>query len=65
VEFNDMSPRTGSTGSALAPISDFLAQFGVRFVATYPDYIEFGAELHVCANVLFVRPPLDATRVVA
>jgi len=65
VEFNDMSPRTGSTGGALAPISDFLARFGFRFVATYPDYMEFGNELHVVANGLFVHPPPVATRIVA
>jgi FkbM family methyltransferase len=64
LEFNDMSPRAGSTGGALAPISNFLAQFGFRFVATYPDYMEFGAEMHVGANVLFVYPPLNATGVV-
>jgi FkbM family methyltransferase len=57
VEFNDMSPRIGSTGGALTPISDFLAQFGFRFIATYPDHMEFGDEMHVGANVLFVHPP--------
>jgi FkbM family methyltransferase len=65
VEFNDMSPRTGSTGGALGPISDLMARFGFRFVATYPDYMEFGDEMHVAANVLFVHPPPVATRVVA
>jgi FkbM family methyltransferase len=64
LEFNDMSPRAGSTGGALAPISDFLAQFGFRFVATYPDYMEFGIEMHVGANALFVHPPVNATGVV-
>jgi FkbM family methyltransferase len=57
LEFNDMSPRTGSTGGALTPISEFLARFGFRFVATYPDHMEFGDEMHVGANVLFVQPP--------
>jgi FkbM family methyltransferase len=56
-EFNDMSPRPGATGGALIPISDFLAPFGFRFVATYPDYMELRRELHVCANALFVFPP--------
>jgi len=62
VEFNDMSPRIGSTGGALTPISDFLAQFGFRFVATYPDHMELGGEIHVGANVLFVHPPSVATQ---
>jgi len=61
VEFNDMSPRKGSTGGALTPISDFLGQFGFRFVATYPDHMELGEEMHVGANVLFVLPPSVAT----
>jgi FkbM family methyltransferase len=56
-EFNDMSPRLGVTGGALIPISDFLAPFGFRFVATYPDYMEIAHELHVGANALFVLPP--------
>jgi len=61
VEFNDMSPRKGSTGGALTPISDFLGQFGFRFVAPYPDHMELGEEMHVGANVLFVLPPSVAT----
>jgi FkbM family methyltransferase len=63
LEFNDMSPRRGSTGGALTPISDFLGQFGFRFVATYPDHMELGEEMHVGANVLFVLPPSVATPV--
>jgi FkbM family methyltransferase len=63
LEFNDMSPRKGSTGGSLTPISDFLGQFGFRFVATYPDYMELGEEMHVGANVLFVLPPSVATPV--
>lgn len=61
VEFNDMSPRKGSTGGALTPISDFLGQFEFRFVATYPDHMELGEEMHVGANALFVLPPSVAT----
>jgi FkbM family methyltransferase len=57
IEFNDMSPRDGSTGGALTPISDFLNGFGFRFIATYPDHMEFGREMHVGANALFVLPP--------
>jgi FkbM family methyltransferase len=60
VEFNDMSPRVGSSGGALTPISSFLAQFGFRFIATYPDHMEFGDEMHVGANALFVHPPAMA-----
>jgi FkbM family methyltransferase len=59
-EFNDMSPRPGATGGALIPISDFLAPFGFRFIATYPDYMEIAKEIHVCANALFVLPPRGA-----
>jgi hypothetical protein len=54
-----MSPRPGATGGALIPISDFLAPFGFRFIATYPDYMEITneTEMHVGANVFFVLPP--------
>jgi FkbM family methyltransferase len=65
LEFNDMSPRTGSTGGALTPIGDFLGRFGFRFIATYPDHMEFGDEMHVGANVLFVYPPRIGTQRVA
>jgi len=62
VEFNDMSPRPGCTGGALTPISDFLTPFGFRFIATYPDYMEYGEDMHVGANALFFRPPTPADR---
>jgi hypothetical protein len=65
LEFNDMSPRSGSTGGALTPISDLLGQFGFRFIATYPDHMEFGDEMHVGANVLFVYPGRIAAHGVA
>jgi FkbM family methyltransferase len=57
VEFKDMSPRASATGVDLISISDLLAPFGFRFVATYPDYMEIADELHVGANALFVLPP--------
>lgn len=58
-EFNDMLPRAGTTGGALVPISEVLTQFGFRFIATYPDYMEITneTEMHVSANALFVLPP--------
>jgi Methyltransferase FkbM domain len=56
-EFNDMLPRVGATGGALVPISNVLAPLGYRFVATYPDHMEIGSELHVGANALFALPP--------
>jgi FkbM family methyltransferase len=65
LEFNDMSPRAGLTGGALTPISSFLARFGFRFVATYPDHMEFGDEIHVGANVLFVYPARSGSPSVA
>jgi hypothetical protein len=46
-------PWPGATGGALIPISEFLAPFGVRFIATYPDYMEIGRELHLGASALF------------
>jgi hypothetical protein len=60
-----MLPRVGSTGGALTPIGDFLTPFGFRFVATYPDHMEFGDELHVGANALFVHPPPKPSRIQA
>jgi FkbM family methyltransferase len=65
LEFNDMLPRAGSTGGALTPLGDFLSPFGFRFVATYPDHMEFGDELHVGANALFVHPPPMASPIAA
>ena len=54
--FNDPHTTLVPLGGALFPISEFLVPFGFRFVASYPDYMELGSELHVCANALFVLP---------
>jgi len=56
-EFNDMLPKLGTTGGALVPLSEFLAPFGFRFVATYTDYIVTHGEMFTVANALFALPP--------
>ena len=57
IEFNDMLPKPGTTGGALVPISEFVAPFGFRFVATYSDFINPEGEMFIVANALFVLPP--------
>ena len=54
-EFNNALPDPDVQESALVPISEFLALFGFRFVATYIDRIETKPMLLI-ANALFVRP---------
>jgi hypothetical protein len=55
IEFNNALPTPGVRESALVPISEFLAPFGFRFVATYVDRIETNP-MFLIANALFVRP---------
>ena len=54
-EFNDCVARQGTTGGALNEISDYLAQFKFRFVATYTDYVHPIEDLFVVSNLLMVR----------
>ena len=55
-EFNELQPQPGTTGGALIPISDLLARFGLRYVATYTDSVLPNGGMHVCANALFALP---------
>jgi FkbM family methyltransferase len=54
-EFNNAVPAPDVQESALVPISEFLAPFGFRFVATYIDRIETNP-MFLIANAMFVRP---------
>jgi FkbM family methyltransferase len=56
-EFNELQPQPGVTGGALNPISDLLARFGFRYVATYTDFVLPDGDMHVCANALFALRP--------
>ena len=55
-EFNDFGTRDGASGGSLNEIGLFLSQFGMRFVATYTDYIVTKGEMFVVANALAVSP---------
>ena len=55
-EFNELQPQPRTTGGALIPISDLLARFGLRYVATYTDFVLPNGGMHVCANALFALP---------
>lgn len=59
-EFNSVTPRPGSSGGALAPLSQILELHGFQFVATYPEYMLNKDSLFVVSNVLYVRPPRSA-----
>lgn len=54
-EFNDLQPKQGTTGGSLLQISDYLALFDFRYVATYTDFILPNDDMFVCANALFVQ----------
>ena len=56
VEFNDLRPSFGTSGGALMPISDYLAEFGLQYVITYTDFVLSEREISVCANALFALP---------
>lgn len=53
-EFNFVLPRTGRSGGALADIDAVLAPAGLRFVASYTDYIVPEGEFFAVCNALFV-----------
>jgi FkbM family methyltransferase len=55
-EFSELQPQPSVTGGALIPISDLLARFGLRYVATYTDFVLPNDGIHVCANALFALP---------
>jgi FkbM family methyltransferase len=57
IEFNDVLPREGVFGGALAPIAELIAPHGYRFVATYNDYIVAEGEMFGVSNALFALPP--------
>ena len=57
VEFNDLQPKPGTTGGALVPIDDLLRPHGLRFIATYNDYIVTEGEMFAVSNALFAHPP--------
>jgi FkbM family methyltransferase len=56
-EFNDLLPKPGMTGGSLLPIADYLAPFGLKYVATYTDFILPADDMFICANALFAYPP--------
>ena len=55
-EFNDLSVKEGTTGGALIPISEYLSPFGLRYVATYTDFVLPENGMFICANALFALP---------
>lgn len=57
VEFNDLQPKSGTTGGALFPMDEFLRRFGFQFVASYNDLIVAQDELFGVSNALFAAPP--------
>ncbi|MEZ5857223.1 MAG: FkbM family methyltransferase [Hyphomicrobiaceae bacterium] len=57
VEFNDLQPKSGTTGGALVPIDQLLRPHGYRFVAAYNDSIATAGEMFAVSNALFALPP--------
>lgn len=56
-EFNDLQPKAGAAGGALLPLAEYLHGFGLRYVATYTDFVLPEGGVFVVANVLFAAPP--------
>ena len=57
VEFNDLQPKTGTTGGALYPMDELLRRFGFQFVASYNDLVVAEGGLFGVSNALFAAPP--------
>jgi len=56
-EFNDIAPRSGTSGGALMPIDQLIRPEGYRFIATYNDYVVPEGELFLVSNALYALPP--------
>jgi FkbM family methyltransferase len=56
-EFNDILKQPGRTGGSLVPLCEFLKPFGLRFVASYTDYVEPDGEFFAVHNALFAASP--------
>ena len=56
-EFNDIAPRSGTSGGALMPIDQLIRPHGYRFIATYNDYVAPEGELFLVSNALYALPP--------
>jgi len=56
-EFNDISPRIGTSGGALMPIDQLISPHGYRFIATYNDSVVPEGELFLVSNALYALPP--------
>lgn len=54
-EFNDFKEKPGTVGGSLNAISEFVAPFGFRFVATYTDFLFTEGDFLAVASVLMVR----------
>ena len=57
VEFNDVVQRKSVSGGGLAPIADYLADYGFRFAASYNDFIRTTPPWFMVADALFVHFP--------
>jgi FkbM family methyltransferase len=55
-EFNDIQADSRAQGGALLPIDTLLRRHGLRFVATYSDYIVTDGDLFQVANALYALP---------
>ncbi|OAI44847.1 hypothetical protein AYO42_00600 [Rhizomicrobium sp. SCGC AG-212-E05] len=55
IEFNSMTPRDGSSGGALMPISQLLETAGFEFVSSYPECMLTEGKFFSTSNALFVR----------
>jgi FkbM family methyltransferase len=56
-EFNDIQPKSGTTGGALSPIDSLIRPHGYRFIASYNDFAITMGELFLVSNALYALPP--------
>lgn len=62
LEFNDIHPKSGTTGGSLAHLDAILRPYGFRFIASYNDYVVTTGEFFSVSNALFALPPEAACR---
>ena len=61
LEFNDVQPGENAAGGALGPVAQLLREYGVRFVASYNDYIVSEGQFFNVSNALFALAPAGSS----
>jgi FkbM family methyltransferase len=60
-EYNELLPKSGTTGGSLLPIAEYLSSFGYAYITSYTDRV-MEKDMFVSANALFANRPTRYSR---